>query len=83
MDEIYTAKQVAKMTGKTRQAVTRWAQRNPGVGRRLGDIWIFTAADVEVIGKVQPGWPQGKPRTRRAKAPAAAQPSPATQEPTP
>lgn len=77
MNNIYTAEQVATMTGKSRQAVTRWACRNPGIGKRLGDIWTFTDADVNVIRALRRG-PKRKPKP--AKQPAPTQPTP---EPTP
>lgn len=64
----YSAEQVAEMTGKTRQAVTRWAQRNPGVGKRVSGVWLFDDADVAKIASLKRG-PKRKPRK---KAPAAA-----------
>ena len=66
---LYTADEVAKMTDKTRQAVTRWAQRNPGVGQKKGGVWLFTDADVKKIGALRRG-PKRKPRKSRTTQPA-------------
>ena len=65
------------MTGKTAAAVTRWARRNPGVGKMMGDIWVFTDEDVKKIGNLKRGPKPGK--SKRKPKPPQAQP----QEPTP
>ena len=64
---LYTAEQVAEKTGKTRQAVTRWAQRNPGVGRKYSGVWLFTEDDVKRIAGLRRG-PKRKPKKRKTAA---------------
>ena len=66
----YTTADVAAATGKTAQAISRYAQAHPGFGRKSGRDWLFTEAEYRRLLAVKPG----RPRKRRAKpAPATAQ----------
>jgi len=56
----YTSRQVAQMTGKTVQAISRYAQNNPGIGRKLGRDWLFDDADVARLSVLRRG-PKRKP----------------------
>lgn len=64
----YTSRQVAEMTGKTVQAISRYAQGHPGIGRKIGRDWLFTDADVKKIAALRRG-PKRKPRKSKATQP--------------
>ena len=61
------------MLGKTTQAISRYAQAHPGVGRQFGASWLFSEADIEKLRAVRPG----RPRKRRRRAASAPAPAPA------
>lgn len=65
----YTTRQVADATGKTVQAISRYAQAHPGFGKKMGRDWLFTEAEYRRLLAVKPGRPR-KPRRRQAPAPA-------------
>lgn len=66
----YTSKEIADKTGKTVQAISRYAQNHPGIGTKYGRDWVFTEAEYQRLLAVK----MGRPRKRRAKpAPAPAQ----------
>lgn len=68
MTKTYTTADVAAATGKTRQAISRYAQAHPGFGRKAGRDWLFTEAEYRRLLAVKPGRPPRK--RRRAQAPA-------------
>lgn len=66
----YTAQDVARITGKSLQAVQRLAI-NHRLGVKKEGRRLFSDADVEIVrARSQPGWPRGKPRPSPAAAPA-------------
>lgn len=68
--KMYTTREVADATGKTVQAISRYAQTHKDFGRKAGRDWLFTEAEYRRLLAVKPG----RPRKRRAKpAPAPAQ----------
>jgi hypothetical protein len=71
----YTTADVAAATGKTAQAISRYAQAHPGIGRKAGRDWLFTEAEYRRLLAVKPG----RPRKRRGSAgsPTGAKPAPA------
>lgn len=69
----HTSQDVARLTGKSLQAVQRLAL-NYGLGIKREGRRLFSDAEVEIIrSRSQPGWPPRKPRKRRAKPAPAAQ----------
>lgn len=74
----YTTRQVADATGKTVQAISRYALSHPGFGRKAGRDWLFTEAEYRKLLEVRPG----RPRKRRRRRQGAPQPGPAVQEAT-
>ena len=58
----YTTREVADKTGKTLQAISRYAQAHPGVGQKFGRDWLFTEADLKRLASVKKGgYRQSKP----------------------
>jgi hypothetical protein len=59
-DRLYTATEVADQLGISVAWVKRLAQR--GIGRQVGKVWIFTAADIERLRerRTARGRPPGK-----------------------
>jgi hypothetical protein len=55
----YTSRQVAEMTGKSLQAISRYAQKHPGIGQKFGRDWIFSGADLDRLMSVRAGRPTG------------------------
>lgn len=66
----YTAPEVARMLGKTTQAISRYAQNHPGIGQKYGRDWVFGEDDVEKLRAVK----MGAPKRSRKKAAQATQP---------
>jgi len=59
--KVYSAQQVADELGISSSRVRRIA-RMLGIGQRIGQVWVFTAADVARL-KAYPRTP-GRPPTR-------------------
>ena len=51
--KMYTSRQAAELTGKTVQAISRYAQRN-GVGTKYGNSWIFNEDEIARLLAVRP-----------------------------
>lgn len=68
----HTSQDVARLTGKSLQAVQRLAL-NYGLGSKREGRRLFSDAEVEIIRlRSQPGWPPRKPRRAKpAPAPVA------------
>jgi len=62
----YTTHEVAKITGKTLQAISRYAQAHPGVGKKYGRDWIFSERDLAQLTAVKRGG--SKPRKPQPEA---------------
>lgn len=65
----YTTREVAEKTGKTLQAISRYAQTHPGIGQKFGRDWIFTEEDVKKLEAVKMGPPIKHKRTPKPVAP--------------
>lgn len=50
-DELFTTTQIAERTGRLKKTVSKIAKER-GIGRKLGRDWVFTAAEVEEIEKI-------------------------------
>lgn len=60
--ETYTTRQVAEITGKTLQAISRYAQKHEDIGRKIGRDWFFSESDLAQFLAVKrhgPGRPRG------------------------
>lgn len=69
----YTSKEIADETGKTVQAISRYAQNHPGIGKKYGRDWVFTEAEYRRLLAVKPGRPRKPRRAKPAPAPATTQ----------